>query len=109
MLSGILVTCNLYDLSRDNDEIKQHFIRTIGFTWPELALVQDYTMLNIIMITTICLGWMSLLLDVIIASIKKHYGGHNNDNSEDQDDEASFWDGAILLTGYKYRNDKTEN
>ena len=64
-------------------------------------------MLNIIIITTICLGWMSLLLDVIISSIKNHCR-HNNNNSEDQDDEASFWDGAILLTGYKYHNDKPE-
>jgi len=32
-----------------------------------------------------------------------YYCGHNDNNSENQDDEASFWDGAILLTGYKYK------
>ena len=71
-LSGILLICNRYDIS--------------SWPWSELALVKDHTMLNIIIITTICLGWMSLLLDVIISSIKNHCR-HNNNNSEDQDDE----------------------
>ena len=67
--------------------------------WSELPLVHDLFTLNILLISTICLGWGSLVLDVITAAVKNHYRSRNN--TEDQE-EASFWDGAILLEGLKY-------
>ena len=40
--------------------------------WSELALVQDLTILNALLISTICLGWLSLVADVIIAYVRFH-------------------------------------
>ena len=69
--------------------------------WSKLALVQDLSTLNILLVSTLCLGWLSLVLDVITAAVKNHYKDKNR-NTEDQE-EASFWDGAILLEGLKYQ------
>ena len=74
--------------------------RLLGVNWAELALVKSLSTLNTLLISTLCLGWGSLVLDVITASAKFHYG--SNDNTEDQEEENSFWDGAVLLEGWKY-------
>ena len=71
----------------------------IGEHWSDLPLALDLSTLNILLISTLCLGWGSLVLDVITAAVKNHY--RSRDNTEDQE-EASFWDGAILLEGLKY-------
>ena len=68
--------------------------------WTDLPLVQDLTTLNILLVSTICLGWLSLVLDVITAAVKNHYRSRDQDK-EDQE-EASFWDNAIILEGLKY-------
>ena len=68
--------------------------------WTPLPLVQDLTTLNILLVSTICLGWLSLVLDVIPAAVKNHY--RFRDTKEEQEEEASFWDNAILLEGLKY-------
>ena len=66
-----------------------------------LALVQDLFTLNILLITIISLGWVSLELDIITAAIKYHY--RQNDKKRGQENnKASFWDGAILFEGMKY-------
>ena len=72
----------------------------LGVTWSDLALVRDLSTLNILLVSTICLGWLSLVLDVILAAVKHHWCGPG-DNTEE--DEVSFWDGAVLLEGLKYR------
>ena len=64
--------------------------------WSELPLVQDLSTLNTLLISTICLGWGSLVLDVITAGVKHCY----RDNTKKE--ETSFWDKAILLEGLKY-------
>ena len=38
--------------------------------WTHLPLVQDLTTLNILLVSTICLGWFSLVMDVITATVK---------------------------------------
>ena len=63
------------------------------------ALVQHAFTLNILLITTLCLGWVSLLLDVITASVKFFSCGPTDNNTEN---EHSFWDGAIFIEGLKY-------
>ena len=67
-----------------------------GVDWTELPLVQDLSALNTLLITTLCLGWTSLVLDVITASVKHCRA---KDNTEEK---TSFWDRAILLEGLKY-------
>ena len=89
-ITVILVICNTDPGIMDTDLV----------VWSELALVQDLSTLNALLISTLCLGWGSLVLDVITASKKFHYG--SNDNTEDQEEENSFWDGAVLLEGWKY-------
>ena len=66
----------------------------VDVVWSELALVQDLSTLNTLLITILCLGWASLVLDVITAGVK-HYWAR-------EEEETSFWDGAILMEGYKY-------
>ena len=65
----------------------------------DLVLVQQPFTLNILLISTLCLGWVSLLLDVVTASVKYSCCGPSDNNKEDQ---PSFWDGAIFLDGLKY-------
>ena len=63
-----------------------------------LALVQDLFTLNILLVSTLCLGWVSLVLDVIIAAVK--YGYFKS--CDDQVDRFVLWEEAILLEGIKY-------
>ena len=75
-------------------------------SWSELALVQNPYILNILLVFTLCLGWGSLVLDVITAFVKNYYRSRDRDT---EDHEISFWDGAILLEGLKYRKEDAEN
>ena len=77
------------------------------YDWSELALVQDLFTLNILLVSTIALGWLSLVLDVITAAVKNWCRSRNN-NTEDQETRG-FWDNAILLEGVKYLVQKPEN
>ena len=90
----ILVICNT----------DPSMVRTdLGFgiiDWSELPLAQDLATLNILLVSTLCLGWLSLVLDVITAAVKNYYRSRDKDK-EDQE-ETSFWDNAILLEGLKY-------
>ena len=74
----------------------------VDVVWSELALVQDLTTLNLLLVSTLCLGWGSLVLDVITAAAKYCCCRPRDNNKKDQDNKASFWDGAILLEGLKY-------
>ena len=72
--------------------------------WSELALVQDISMLNILLITTIGLGWISLWMDMIYANVKYCY--KSSKNTKDQTWNG-FWQGALLLEGLSYLCKKT--
>ena len=43
-----------------------------NYNWSELALVQDLTILNALLGSTICLGWLSLVADVLTAYVRFH-------------------------------------
>ena len=90
-LSMILAICK-----SDKGNVDLFFVK-----WSELPLVQDLTTLNILLISTICLGWLSLVLDVITAAVKNHYRSRDN-NTEDKEEKVSFWNNAILMEGFKY-------
>ena len=92
-ITVILVICNT-----DDPDILH--TTSLFPVWSDLPLVQDLSTLNILLITTLCLCWGSLVLDVITAGVKHHYKAR--DNSEEQEEETSFWNGAILLEGLKY-------
>ena len=64
-----------------------------------LGLKVDHLTMTSLLILIICLGWIPLLLDVITATVKYRCSSNNN---LDQEEMASFWDGAILLEGMKY-------
>ena len=72
----------------------------VTLSWSELPLAQDLFTLNILLVSTLCLGWGALVLDVITAAVKNYYRSRDSD-TEDQE-EVSFWDNAILLEGLKY-------
>ena len=71
-----------------------YIIRGDGVTWSEKPFVflQNGFYLNLILGLTICLGWVSFLLDLVTATIKFHCRASL---------EKSFWDCAILLEGFK--------
>ena len=69
--------------------------------WSDLPLVQDLDTLNILLNSVMCLGWASLVLDVVTAAVKYYYRSRDSD-TEDLQKEAIFWDNAILMEGLKY-------
>jgi len=101
----LLVILGICDTDPTNVSIDDKGVS--DFYWSELALVQHITTLNILLISTICLGWGSMVLDVITAAVKYKFCGHRDNNTEDQGVEVSFWDYAILLEGLKYSRDHT--
>ena len=73
-------------------------IHETGITWSELPFVSLHNGLyvNLILGLTICLGWVSFFLDLVTAALKFYCCGSVEDNAR------SFWDGAVLLEGFKY-------
>ena len=74
--------------------------------WSELEIVKDIFKLNMLLCSTIGLGWISFLLDIIITWCKSHdWRSHNwgplkkvvNWFVDPLDKEAGFWDEAVLL------------
>ena len=64
------------------------YIYGAGYSWDELAIVKNPFYLNLLLVTTICLGWISFLVDIILAWCKNH-----------KDKETGFLDEAVLLQG----------
>ena len=90
-LPVILIICNTDPGIMDDK-------RWSAVVWSELSLVQDLSTLNTLLITILCLGWGSLVLDVITTGVKHYWAREDTEEEE----ETSFWDGAILMEGYKY-------
>ena len=83
-----------------------------GFSWSELELVNEPLYLNILLGFTIGIGWISFLLDIILAWCKsRDWRSHNwgpltkavDWFVDPMDQEASFWDRAVLLQGVQYK------
>ena len=102
VLTLILIVCNV-----DPDS---GYIHGPG-PWIELELVKKPVYMNLILGSTVALGWSSLLLDIVSAWCKSHdWRSHNwgplmmivDWFVDPQDDEVCFWDGAVLMEGLKY-------
>ena len=103
ILGIILVICNV-----DPDSVYVFE----DLRWSELELVKGSFYLNLVLGFSIGLGWISFLLDIILAWCKYHdWRSHNWGPlskgvdwfvDEDGGKEAEFWDGAVLLEGLKY-------
>ena len=78
--------------SIDEDDVESYVV------WSELPLVQELSALNALLISTLCLGWGSLVLDVITASVKHCWAR----DITKEEEETSIWDGAILFEAGKY-------
>ena len=72
------------------------------FDWSNLVLVQELSTLNTLLVSTLCLGWLFLVLDVITASIKYRNCKHSDKRMKDLMDKTVLWDYAIFLEGIKY-------
>ena len=98
----ILVICNVYPASAN-------IVTPSGPSfWADLELVKDPLYLNLLLGSTISLGWISLLVDVLLAWAKSHdWRSHNwgplsklvDWFVDPQDEQTGFWDKAVLLEG----------
>ena len=105
ILGIILVICNVDPASG--------YVYGAGLSWSELELVKDSFHLNLFIGITIGLGWISYLLDIILAWCKFHdWKSHNLGPlsklvdwfvDEVQGEDTKFWDGAVLLQGLQYK------
>ena len=109
ILGIILVICNVDPASG--------YIYGAGYSWDELEIVKNPFLLNLLLVTTICLGWISFLVDIILAWCKNHNWRSHNwgplnkavewfvDPQGTQDMESGFWDEAVLLQGLGVRKE----
>ena len=84
------------------------YVNEYGLFWSELELVKNPFYLTFLLSFTIGLGWISFLMDIILACCKAHdWRSHNwgplrkavDWFVDPQDQEAGFWDEAVLLQG----------
>ena len=104
ILVYILFICNT---DPENVEIMTDGIND-PVVWSELALVKDINKLNILLVLTICLGWFSLIMDGVAATIR--YYCCTTRNNETGEYETNFWEGSLFLEVFSYqRKQATEN
>ena len=118
LVSTLLVTI-IYSLilgiilAISNDDPTSGYIHGAGLSWADLELVKDPLYLNLLLGSTIELGWISLLVDVLLAWIKSHDWRSHNWGSfyskavdkfvdEDEGGDAGFWNRAVRLEGLQY-------
>ena len=88
MLSAILVICYM-----DTDKVSVQLpLLGIEYTWSDLEIVKEPIFLNLILYSTIGLGWTALPLDIIFTWWRF---------KDSQDDETGFWRKTVLLEGLK--------
>ena len=84
ILSAILVVCYV-----DPDIVSINFpLMAIEHTWSDLKIVKEPFYLNLILFSTISLGWIALFLDILSGWLKF------NDSLE-----TKFWGKTVLLEG----------
>ena len=79
ILSIILVICNV--------NANTGYIYGAALSWSDLPIAKDAFFLNLLLGCTIALGWGAFVVDIIVTWCKN------------QDQEAGFWDEAVLLQG----------
>ena len=103
ILGIILAVCNV-----DPD---YGYAYSAVLSWSKLELVKEPLYLHFLQGFTIGLGWISFLLDIILAWCKSHdWRSHNwgplskavDCFVDPIDQEAGFWERAVLLQGLKY-------
>ena len=94
ILTVFLIICNTNVM----DGYTYRVMKAGFWSWSELPFVslQNGLYVNLILGLTIFLGWGSFLLDLVTAALKFYCYGSVEDNAR------SFWDGAVLLEGFKY-------
>ena len=104
ILGTVLAICNL-----DPDS---GYVYAAGLSWSDLQLVKEPFHLNILLYSTIGLGWISYLLDIFLVWCKSHdWRSHKWGPLRDLvewfvdplDKETGFWDRAVLLEGLRYK------
>ena len=89
-----------------NVEPDAGYLYGAGLSWADLEIARDIFDLNVILGSTIGLGWISFLLDIIITWCKSHdWRSYNwgplekvvNWFVDPMDEETGFWDEAVLL------------
>ena len=89
ILSAILVVCYV-----DPDKGSVHLpVLGMEYTWSDLEMVKQPFFLNLILYSTISLGWMTLFLDILSAWCRL---------KDSFDDETKLWDRTVLLEGLKF-------
>ena len=89
ILSAILVVCYV-----DPDKGSVHLSKLgMEYTWSDLEIVKEPLFLNLILYSTIGLGWIALFLDILSTWCKF---------KNSLNDETGFWDKTVLLEGLKF-------
>ena len=105
LILGIILAICIIDPASGN-------IHGAGVSWADLELVKDTHHMNLLVGCTIGLGWISLLVDVLLDWAKSHdWRSHNwgplkkvvHWFVDPQDEQAGFWDKAVLLVGLGVR------
>ena len=112
LVSTLLVTI-IYSLilgiilAISNDDPTSGYIHGAGLSWADLKLVKGPLYMNLILGSTIGLGWFSLLVDVLLAWAKSRDWRSYNWGPlifvDPQDEQAGFWDRTVLLVGLGVR------
>ena len=88
------------------------YLSGAGLSWIDLAIVKDPFYLNLLLGSTIGLGWLAFMVDFVITWCKAHdWRSHNwgplkkivDWFVDPLDQEAGFWDEAVLLQGLGFR------
>ena len=118
LVSTLLVTI-IYSLilgiilAISNDDPTSGYIHGAGLSWADLKLVKGPLYMNLILGSTIGLGWFSLLVDVLLAWAKSRDWRSYNWGPlifvDPQDEQAGFWDKAVLLEGLGVRPRRPKN
>ena len=109
IILGVIITiCNL----DANSYYFRYFYGSAGLSWSDLSIVKDPIFLNLLLSCNIALGWGAFLLDIIITWCKSHDWRSYNWGPmkkivdwfvDPLDQEAGFWDEAVLLQGLGVR------
>ena len=81
------------------------FIHGFDLNWSDLELVKKPLYLNLFLGLTIGIGWASFLLDVVNALCRTYICGANSEDLMDaQDTNTGFWNRAVLLEVFKWKD-----
>ena len=89
ILSAILVVCYV-DPDKGSVQLP---VLGMEFTWSDLEMVKHPFFLNLILYSTISLGWITLFLDILSAWCRL---------KDSFDDETELLDRTVLLEGLKF-------